>query len=223
VRKTFYLGIFWKSEREVGMNAAAATLRADVEDAVLAEVERVGSGAFNRATVVKVFLARGAKQSTVYRWIDAVLGSGKPEERAARAITAAASERSQRTQDPAKEVAGEVAAKLPTVPRLEHIATVGVVPVIDRLNVCLQVADELMSHARSENGTVRNSRLLLTASEHLRRCIDTAARITDTLMRAEKIERYHSAIIGVIAEESPETAERILARISQLTAAWGNA
>ena len=42
-------------------------------------------------------------------------------------------------------------------------------------------------------------------------------------MRAEKVERYHAAIIEEIAAESPATAERILMRVSRLTAAWGNA
>jgi hypothetical protein len=74
-----------------------------------------------------------------------------------------------------------------------------------------------MTHARTDDGKVRNARLLLAASEHLRRCIETAAKITDTLMRADKVERYHTAIIEEIA------AERILLHISRLTAAWGNA
>jgi hypothetical protein len=201
--------------------ATAKAMLADVEAAVLAEVARVGLGAFNRKKVLQRFLDSGAKQSTLYRWVDSILASGQPEEQASRAIVAAAAARSA-LPDPAASVAASVASELPTIPKMEHIASQGAIPIIDRLNTCLSVAEQLMAHARTDDGKVRNSKLLLTASEHLRRCIDTAARITDTLMRAEKIERYHAAIMEEIGAESPETAERMLGRLSRLTATWGN-
>ena len=204
------------------LNGDAVALRARVEAAVLAEVARVGVPAFNRATVVRPFLVEGGKQATLYRWIDQILASGSPEQHLARVVEMAAADRVAKEASPGAGVAAEVRSKLPATVKIEHIATAGVVPVIDRLNTCLAASEQLMAHARNDEGKVRNARLLLAASEHLRRCIDTAARITDTLMRADKIERYHSALIEEIAAESPSTAERILLRISRLTAAWGN-
>jgi hypothetical protein len=204
------------------LNEDALALRARVEAAVLAEVSRVGVAAFNRATVVRPFLVEGGKQATLYRWIDQILASGSPDEHLAKVIEGAAADRIAKESVPGAGMAAEVRTRLPATVKIEHIATVGVVPVIDRLNTCLAASEQLMAHARTEEGKVRNARLLLAASEHLRRCIDTAARITDTLMRADKVERYHAAIIEEIAAENPSTAERILLRISRLTAAWGN-
>jgi hypothetical protein len=204
------------------LSESATALKARVEAAVLAEVGRVGLEAFNRTSIVNQFLAEGAKRTTLFRWIELILASGSPDQHLAKVIESAAAERIASEPAAGVGVAAAVRTKLPAVVKVEHIVTAGVVPVIERLNTCLTAADQLMAHARNEDGKVRNSRLLLAASEHLRRCVDTAARITDTLMRADKVERYHAAIIEEIAAESPATAERILMRISRLTAAWGN-
>jgi hypothetical protein len=204
------------------LSESAAALKARVEAAVLAEVGRVGLEAFNRTSIVNRFLPEGAKRTTLFRWIDQILASGRPDQHLAKVVEAAAVERIAKESAPRSGMAAEVRTKLPAIVKVEHIVTAGVVPVIERLNTCLGAADQLMAHARNDDGKVRNSRLLLAASEHLRRCVDTAARITDTLMRAEKVERYHAAIIEEIAAENPATAERILMRISRLTAAWGN-
>ena len=201
---------------------AAKALRAEVEAAVLAEVVRVGQDAVNRRKVLQPFLDAGGKQSTLYRWLNEILASGRLAEASAKAIVDAAAARASRTPDPAKAAALEVAALLPTLPKIEHIASAGAIPVTEQLNTCMEVARELMRHARTEDGRVRNGRQLLAASEHLRRCLETAARITDTLHRAEKVERFHQAIIEEIARESPIVAERILTGLSQLVAAWGN-
>jgi hypothetical protein len=203
------------------LSASAVAPRARVEAAVLAEVGRVGPAAFNRTSIVREFLREGAKRTTMFRWIDQILASGSPDQHLAQVVKTAAAKRIAADAG-GLSMAGEVRTKLPAVVKVEHIVTAGVVPVIDRLNTCITAADQLMSHARNDDGKVRNARLLLAASEHLRRCVDTAARITDTLMRAEKVERYHAAIIEEIAAENPATAERILMRISRLTAAWGH-
>lgn len=197
-------------------------LRAEVEAAVLAEAARIGSSAINKKTAIGPFIGR-ASQATLYRWVDAILATGRADEHAARTIAAAGE--AQAAKAPAApltpaEVGERVATKLPTVPRVEHIASAGAIPIITRLNTCLTVAEDLMRHARTDEGKVRNSRLLLGASEHLRRCLETAAKITDTIMRADKIERFHAAIVEEIMKESPATAERILGRLSAITSGW---
>jgi hypothetical protein len=205
------------------INPAAAALKSEVKVAILAEAERVGVDGLKRVAIMKRFAGRGVSEATLYRWIDSILAGGMADQHMARVIEAAAAERIARDPEPGRSIAAEVRTKLPTAPKVEHIATAGVIPVIERLDICLAAADQLMAHSRTEEGKVRNSKLLLASSEHLRRCIETAAKITDTLMRGEKVERYHAAIIEEIAKESPLLAERVLMRISQLTNAWGNA
>ena len=78
-----------------------------------------------------------------------------------------------------------------------------------------------MKYARRDDGQPRVPMLLLRASEHLRRSLDTACRIQQACMELSQIERFHSLIIEEIAKESPEAAERILARVGQVAEQWG--
>lgn len=65
------------------LTSGAKALRAQLEEAVIAEVARVGLGAFNRKKVLQPFLAASGKQSTLCRWVDDILSSGKPTDASA--------------------------------------------------------------------------------------------------------------------------------------------
>ena len=85
--------------------------------------------------------------------------------------------------------------------KVDDVVSAGAIPVMDRLNQCVAAADQVIAFARTSEGAVRNSKLLLSASEHLRRCLETAARVTETMMRAERVERFHAVIIEEIGKE----------------------
>jgi DNA-binding FadR family transcriptional regulator len=78
-----------------------------------------------------------------------------------------------------------------------------------------------MRYARRDDGQPRVPMLLLRASEHLRKSLDTACRIQQACMELSQVERFHEAIIQAVAEESPAAAEKILARIGQIATEWG--
>jgi hypothetical protein len=67
---------------------------------------------------------------------------------------------------------------------------------------------------------VRNSKLLLSASEHLRRNLETAARITELMLRSDRIEKFHVAVIEEISRESAVLAERVALRLARLATQW---
>ena len=78
-----------------------------------------------------------------------------------------------------------------------------------------------MRHARDPEGRVRNGGLLIKASEHLRRSLETACRISEALRQIDRIDEFHAALMGEIAAESPALAERVVLRLAQLTARFG--
>ena len=85
----------------------------------------------------------------------------------------------------------------------------------------LLIGQELVRHARhAETGGVRNSKLMLAASESIRRTIETIARVNDSLEQSRQLEAYHAAIFDMLKLEAPETAERVLMRMRQINAAW---
>lgn len=197
---------------------ARAALQAEVEAATLAAVAHAGSLDVDQAAIVRPFLDRGAGRSTIYRWVGNILKDGRAGQHLARVVREAAERREATKQPPA---AAEVAKSLPAVVGPQQIASEGAIAIIDRLNSCLATADQLMRHARHEDGKVRNAKLLLAASEYLRRCLETAARIADQMREVNQVDRFHAAIIEEIGKESAECAERIQRRLATLAAEWG--
>jgi hypothetical protein len=148
------------------MTQAAALLKAEVQDAVIAEVGRVGPGGFSKDAIVKRFADRSAGRTTLYRWVDACLASGEPGQRLAKQVTA---------------------------------------------------------YARTEGGEVRNAKLLVTASEHLRRSIETASRLYDSIVAVQRIDQFNNELLTAIEavhEEFPEAAELIIRRTRALADRW---
>jgi hypothetical protein len=199
-----------------------AALRAEVEDAVLQELRRVGPAAFAKMTIARRFLGR-ASQASLYRWVDAALAKAGPK--LAGEVVAAAEVRAARTAEPALQAAREAAATtLPRVPRVEDTAGLGgTVPAIERLGDCIRAAQQVMDYARHADGNVRSAKILLAATEVLRRSLDTAVKLQQAIMDVAQVEEFHTAVVEAIREESPATAERLLVRLRQLNTSWGPA
>jgi hypothetical protein len=205
--------------RMAKLSPDAAKVRAELEAAVLAEAARSGIEKFNRTKVLEAFKGR-AGRSTLFRWVDAVLAGGKVIDHVTGTVKAAAAKRAKREADPAAAAAIEAVSKLPALIKVDDVAGTGAISVIDHLNKCIAVADQVIRYAQNVDGSVRNSKLLLGASEHMRRNLETAAKITQLMMSAERLERFNQAVIEEIAKDSAETAERIAMRLAKLTSQW---
>ncbi|CAH2606234.1 conserved protein of unknown function (plasmid) [Rhodovastum atsumiense] len=200
------------------------SLRDEVEAAVLAELARVGPEAFSKAEIARRFADRGASRATLYRYIDGPLKSGKAGQHVAREVKAAVEARA-KLPDPPAAAAQAAAAKLPALVTVDDIASSGgVIPVIEKLVGCIGIAEQLIAHARTEDGKVRSAKLLLSASEHMRRNLETAVRLQEAMRQAEEMERFHRRILGMVrgvAREHPEAAQAIISGLGQLAAEWG--
>lgn len=98
------------------MPVASAALHAELHDALMAEVSRVGPEGVNKAGVVAKFSGRGVSERTLFRWCAEVMDGGEPGQTLARKVKSAAAERAARLPDPAEaavEVAAEARAMLP--------------------------------------------------------------------------------------------------------------
>ncbi|TCI00177.1 hypothetical protein EJV46_05870 [Roseococcus sp. SYP-B2431] len=199
-----------------------AAFRAEVVAAVLTEIELVGAKALSKNAVAKRFEGRGASPSTVYRWVDAVVKSGRAGQHLARKVKDAVAERAARSPDPAAEAARDAATKLPVVVTPDDIAGGGgTVNVIGRLQDCIKAAEDVMQHARIDTGGVRMAKTLLAASEHLRHCLETCGRLYEAMRGVAEVDRFHAAILEEVARESPECAERIAQRLALLSGDYG--
>jgi hypothetical protein len=201
----------------MGMTAAATALRLEVEEAVFAEVAKAGPE-FRRSSVVNQFLDRGAGKSTLFRWVNEVIDSGRPGQHVARIVQAAAAERAARAVDPAADVAIAIAAKLPIRVTAEDMT--GVVRLVEKLRAIVRDIDLLIAHSKADDGKVRNARLLLAANGEMRKTLETALRMQEAMHSAQQIDKMHDAILDEVAKLAPETAEAILRRIDLVAAQW---
>lgn len=195
--------------------------RAEFEARALKLIEQYGDQ-FDRAGLVGEFKSRGIGQSTLYRWLDALEKSGRAGAHLGKVVQREAEARAQRTADPAADAAREAVEVLPPVPDVSTLVeTGGVVSVVDKLRTCIAIAEELMNHARTEEGKPRNVKLLLAASEHLRRSAQTVVQLQEAMLAVVHVERFHEAIFQVLREEDPALVERILMKFRQVNAQFG--
>jgi hypothetical protein len=200
---------------------ADSSLRREVEAAVAKSVKAIGIDRFRKEPIVHRFIGRGAAVSSLYRWIDASIASGKPGQAAVKAVKKAAKARASRTPDPVGEIVDEVRERLPVTVRLEDVAGTPTVKIIEELGTVVADLKSLVRHAKCADGSVRNARLLLQASDRVRACMETALKVQAAMRDVAQVDRLHDAILEEIRRESPETAERILHRIDIIAAAWG--
>ena len=196
-------------------------LHGQVEAAVMAEVERVGPDALNKAGIYNRFKGQGASRATLYRWIDAPLKSGKAGMHLTHQIRQAAAARASAVADPAADAAIE-ASEIILVPSIGDIAGYGgTVAFVAKVQAILANAELVIAHAKGEDGKPRNARLLVSANENLRRAMETALKLHHAMREISAVDRFLAAIVDSLRQESPELAERVVRRLNQLAAEWG--
>jgi transposase-like protein len=209
------------------MPAALKELRAQVEAAALAAVERAGPDGIDKIEIVRRFEAHGVSRSTVFRWLQALEQSGRAGQHLAKHLRTKAAQRAAEAPDPAAAVRTAAATALPSVPELDDIvgtgSTVGGIGAVDQLRYCMRAAHDVMEYARMPDGKVRTARMLLAASEHLRRNIETAVRLQGLLYQTAKVDEFHRAVLQVIedtAKRHPDLAEGLVFELQKLAAQW---
>jgi hypothetical protein len=192
-------------------------LKAEVEAAVTAEVERVGLAGFAREPVVARFRDR-AGRSTLFRWIDACLASGRPGAAATAAFKAKVDEIAAASPEPEEAVMGEIMARVPQAVTLADAMADpgGVAAVVERIARIQRLLDKLEAHALTPDGAVRNAALLLRVAAVMDRSLATACRLREMLRDDEALERRTAAMCEEIRRESPDCARRIAVRLFEL-------
>ena len=195
-----------------------AALRAEVERSALAEVERVGPDAFRPSTIALLYADKGADRATIYRWLAELKKSGRMGAHVAARVREAVAERAARAPDPAADAAREVAAVMPRPLGPDDItAAGGIGDFVATLTTCMQTAQKILAQATAPDGTIRQPRLAIVASEHLRRCLETAARVAATMRDVNNLARFHGEVIAAVQAEAPEVAERLAQRLVMIT------
>lgn len=89
-------------------------------------------------------------------------------------------------------------------------------PVLHHPRECIAAAQQVMAYSRKEDGAVRNPRLLLGASENMRRAVESSVKLHDSILEGVAVERYRQANFDILREESPALAHRVLTHLAEL-------
>jgi hypothetical protein len=205
-------------------------LRAEFKSAVIAAARRSGWQHLDRAALVARFAGR-ASRASLYRWLAAI--EGAPLKRTVPELVKDA-----RSDDPATvlSVAAEIrgvsshrttpppvpplAFSLPVPTLDETVAATVPISVVNLLNECLRAGQDVMAKSRGADGDVRNSKLLLRAAEQLRRSVETAAKLQETITDQVEVDRFHQVCIEEIGKIDRDVARRIVARLLEVNATW---
>jgi hypothetical protein len=200
----------------------ATGLREQVEAAVADQIRHLGPGGVDKAAVVRRFSGGGAGRSTLYRWIDAVIAHGAEGIKAIQALRAAVGKPSPPVDSNADPVT-RAAALLPrTTDVVSHVGGFSsTIAIVELLQQTLGAAQQVMRHARTTDGEVRNAKLLLQAAEATRRGIETTMRMAESLREVAATDEFYAAVIAEIRQFDPQAAERLFHKLDKLTSQWG--
>lgn len=189
------------------------SLRLQVEAAVFEAAGRLGpGGTIDRAAIVNSF-AGTVPERTLFRWIKQLVDSGKVAAHVSRGIARAVAQRTARGSGAGATVIADATASLPKVIGVADLTGSSVVELIERIETALSATEHVMRHARTDDGKVRNGKLLLAASNSLVRNLQIANELRRSIEQARKIEEFHVAIMDELQAASPELAERVLLRL----------
>lgn len=115
----------------------------------------------------------------------------------------------------------EISVTLPPVVAPVVLARMSGFNAVELIGQCVKDAHAVKQFCLNQDGKIRNAKLFLQASAHARSSAETLSRIAERINDAQKIEQMLNTMIEEVRRESPEVADRILARLAVLLDAWG--
>ena len=229
--------------------AAHAENVGQIRDEFVARMARLQAegGAIDRAGLAGELIAQGVSRATAYRWIDKALGGPVPEVAAQRkARNRAAIDRGRALDpnddttivSPAEPLEPEIitpemqatleesAEAMRTLIAVRTEGRLGTVPVMDNIQRCLEIAERLERHALNDAGEIRNTKLLLAASEHRRRATQTAAQLMQLMVDVAEAEGFNREILELVrkfCERAPAIGADLVRELDGIATRWGAA
>ena len=184
-------------------------------------MQALGSAQINQADLVRRYAECGASRATLFRWIGAAINSGKPAQAVTRKVRAPASKPDE-TPQIAAPGGPQIVATLPLRLSLDDTLTPNRgLRVFDRLAATVADVELVQQHAKTDDGKVRNARLLLLSAARMLTCLEVSVKMVQAMHAVDRVDQFHAIIMDEIAKESPRCAAAILARVGEVSKQWG--
>ncbi len=164
-------------------------------------------------------------KSTFYRWVRQIEASGVPAANAKAAITKAVCADIAAFGSEETVINGDIEAisgRLPSEVHPGNLTGLQICEIAKRLHDCIKSADKIQKYALTSNGEVRNPKLLLLSSEHIRKTIETASKVTSQLFNFQATEQFHKAIFDRLGERDPTFVRQVLDDLTALNNSWAS-
>ncbi len=152
-------------------------------------------------TEIRVTLVRenvDLPRSTIYRWVQGAIESGFAAKRLS-----------------AKRLAGP---GLPVVQESGGPAGVAGFPLASAMAEALSSTRGVLRYARGDDPEKpRNPKLTLAAAQALASQVEQSVQLHRAMLEAERVDRFHAALLDEIGRESPDLARRVTDRLQALT------
>lgn len=167
---------------------------------------RGGWSGIDRPALVKQFAGR-ASPASIYRWIDLAKRKSAPS-------AYAAPGKPGRPRKDAVPSPALISVPAPAFSVRVEDVPVEVVQVAQLIRICLQAAQDVQATSRGPDGKPRNGKMMLRATETLRRSLETAVKLQEAINREEQmarlVENYIHRMQEAVKLEFPDCARRIL-------------
>ena len=230
--------------RKKGEAADAADALRDEFSAMVQAAVRAGQ-TIDRGSITRELMQHGVSRATAHRWLDKALSGETPVKRLTPEVRRARSDFAKERYnnlDPADD-ASLIAPPIPlendvSTPEMQAalevskaaVATLeaqgsgtSAIPVMALVSECVATAQALKRHASNPDGSPRNTKLLLQSSDHLRRTVETAARLTQLMVEINGQQDFHREVLDLVRRFfaiAPDAAGELMRALDALTARW---
>ena len=96
----------------------------------------------------------------------------------------------------------------------------GVGAVMARLERATETVEKCITYSFGDNGKVRNPRMALASADALRKCLETALKLHETVDNVQAVQRFMAEIMAELRDVAPEVAAAVVERLRGVTARW---
>ena len=82
------------------------------------------------------------------------------------------------------------------------------------------VTGKVIQASHGSDGKVRNARMALQGTETLRKCLETALKLYESINNVRQVEAFMAEMLGAVRELSPETAQAVVERMKVVQGRW---
>lgn len=94
--------------------------------------------------------------------------------------------------------------------------------VLAHLQTIMDTALRVLAFSHTPDGKVRNPKLALSSGETLRRCLETAAKLYESINNTAQVERFMAEVVAELHLASPDMARRVVERMRVVQSRWSH-